>query len=90
MSVCDVIGLFTKCGGMKQSKDLGLDVRRELKEANEDLLKDVKVYSSSEGRVISTASTFSCVFLETTEPPEIAISKEMLDDSNSAKVYLTI
>jgi inositol hexakisphosphate/diphosphoinositol-pentakisphosphate kinase len=32
-------GLFTSCGGLKQSKDLGNDVRKELIKANGDLLK---------------------------------------------------
>jgi hypothetical protein len=65
-------------------------VRQELLKENEDLLKDVKVYSSSEGRVISTALTFSCVFLDKKELPEgfVAISKEMLDDSQTAKEQL--
>ena len=55
---------------------------------NRSLLDDVKMYSSSERRVLSTAHIFAEKFLEIDLSPAkdlITISKEMLDDSNAAK-----
>lgn len=48
------------------------------------------MFSSSEGRVIATASTFCREFLDNYEQPDIVVSKEMLDDSNNAKHQLDI
>jgi hypothetical protein len=79
-------GEFTH-GGKHQSKDLGENLRKDLRIINKSLLEDVKVYTSSERRVIATAEIFVKSFLDLPELPEnlISINKEMLDDSNAAK-----
>ncbi|TPX35766.1 hypothetical protein SmJEL517_g02006 [Synchytrium microbalum] len=82
-------GEFTH-GGQLQSQDLAENYRKDLLIINRSLLDDVKMYSSSERRVLSTASIFSKAFLalesESAIPADlITISKEMLDDSNAAK-----
>lgn len=58
--------------------------------SNGDLLEDVKVFSSSESRVVATATTFTKEFLGRDIPEDfIFITKEMLDDSNAAKVFFS-
>ncbi|TPX39866.1 hypothetical protein SeMB42_g06213 [Synchytrium endobioticum] len=79
-------GEFTH-GGQLQSQDLAENYRKDLLIINRSLLDDVKMYTSSERRVISTADIFARVFLDVASPHEdlITVSKEMLDDSNAAK-----
>ncbi|KAJ3211681.1 hypothetical protein HDU67_004360, partial [Dinochytrium kinnereticum] len=79
-------GEFTH-GGKHQSKDLGENLRKDLRIINKALLEDVKVYSSSERRVIATADIFVKAFLDIPQIPDtlMTVSKEMLDDSNAAK-----
>ncbi|KAJ3279977.1 hypothetical protein HK104_001024 [Borealophlyctis nickersoniae] len=79
-------GEFTH-GGLHHSKDLGENLRKDLRIINKELLEDVKVYASSERRVLATADIFCRAFLAVeTLPDDFAtVSKEMLDDSNAAK-----
>ncbi|KAJ3034578.1 hypothetical protein HDV00_004941 [Rhizophlyctis rosea] len=79
-------GEFTH-GGLHQSKDLGENLRKDLLIVSKELLEDVKVYTSSERRVLATADIFCRAFLGVDSLPEnyAVVSKEMLDDSNAAK-----
>ncbi|KAI8849269.1 histidine phosphatase superfamily-domain-containing protein [Chytridium lagenaria] len=79
-------GEFTH-GGKHQSKDLGENLRKDLRIINKALLEDIKVYSSSERRVMATADIFVKAYLDIPQLPDglITVSKEMLDDSNAAK-----
>ncbi|KAJ3239711.1 hypothetical protein HDU78_002711 [Chytriomyces hyalinus] len=73
--------------GQHQSKDFGENLRKDLKIINRALLEDLRIYSSSERRVIATAETTTKALLDQTTLPDdlIKINKEMLDDSNAAK-----
>jgi hypothetical protein len=79
-------GLFTH-GGFSQSKDLGENLRTDLNIINRELTQNIKVFSSSEKRVIDTADVFCRAFLDTKELDSslIYVTREMLDDSNAAK-----
>lgn len=79
-------GEFTH-SGLYHSRDLAQNLRKDLLIINKNLLEDVKVFTSSERRVIATADTFCKAFLNTLDiaPDFILVSKEMLDDSNAAK-----
>lgn len=89
--------LIVKWGGMithagvHQSKDFGENLRNDLQLINNEILQNVKVYSSSERRVIATAEVFIDVFHsfapDSTQNP-ITVSKEMLDDSFAAKTQM--
>jgi hypothetical protein len=84
-------GEFTH-SGLYHSRDLAQNLRKDLSIINKSLLEDVKVYTSSERRVIATADTFCKAFLDTHDiaPDFIMVSKEMLDDSNAAKDSLSL
>lgn len=79
-------GLLTH-GGHFHSNDLGITLRKDLNIVHKKLLDNVKVYCSSEMRVIATADTMCKALLAVTDLPAdfLIIRKEMLDDSNAAK-----
>ncbi|KAJ3172012.1 hypothetical protein HDU88_006824 [Geranomyces variabilis] len=79
-------GEFTH-GGRHQTKEIGENYRKDLMIINKDLLDDVKIYSSSEQRVIATADFFVRSFQHLSNVPDdaLVVSKEMLDDSNAVK-----
>lgn len=70
-----------------QACDLGETTRQNTELFNKDALKNVKVYSSSERRVVLSAQLWACSFLQVDELPDdfITIRKDLLDDSNAAK-----
>ncbi|KAI8813350.1 histidine phosphatase superfamily-domain-containing protein [Cladochytrium replicatum] len=85
-------GEFTH-GGLHQSKDLAENLRKDLKIINRALLDDVKVYSSSERRVLATSEVFASIFMGIVgdlPPGTISVQKEMLDDSNAAKEQMEV
>ncbi|ODV63470.1 inositol polyphosphate kinase VIP1 ASCRUDRAFT_30386 [Ascoidea rubescens DSM 1968] len=70
-----------------QATDLGETFRQDIKLLNKDALKNVRVYSSSERRVVTSAQIWACSFLEADMLPDdfLRIRKDLLDDSNAAK-----
>ncbi|KNE72529.1 hypothetical protein AMAG_20534 [Allomyces macrogynus ATCC 38327] len=97
-------GWWGACGAGREnvrrdSKDLGENLRKDLRLINRELLQDVVVYSASEQRVVQTAKVFMEAFLDgdaaasaidgdppgTPVLPPIEVRKDMLDDSNAAK-----
>lgn len=70
-----------------QSQELGENLRADLLLMNRDALEDLKVFSSSERRVTTSAQIWTAAFLNTKEiPPNyVHIRKDLLDDSNAAK-----
>lgn len=83
---CSYICVY-RHSGLHHTRDLGLNLRKDLSIINRMLLEDVKVFTSSERRVIATADIFCKSFLKLSEmdPQFIKVAKEMLDDSNAAK-----
>ncbi|KAI7904111.1 histidine phosphatase superfamily-domain-containing protein [Cokeromyces recurvatus] len=79
-------GEFTHAG-LHQSRDLGENLRKDMKILNKHIMDDIKIWSSSERRVRATADVFTRYFLGRPESIEgvISESKYLLDDSNSAK-----
>lgn len=70
-----------------QASDFGEQMGQNIKLLSRDALKDVKVYTSSERRVIASAhlATCSMLGLETLPDDFLIIRKDLLDDSNAAK-----
>lgn len=68
-------------------RELGDHLRTDLNLLHKELLTNVKIFSSSELRVIATAETFCQALLDQPTIPSdlVKITKEMLDDSNAAK-----
>ena len=91
--VIDKLQLIVKWGGEPthsaryQAQDVGENMRADLLLMNKEALENVRVFSSSERRVTTSAQIWAASFLDQKEVDEsiIKIRKDLLDDSNAAK-----
>lgn len=70
-----------------QATDVGEQFRQDIQLLNKAALDDVRVFTSSERRVVASAQLFSKSFLAEDELPDdfLKVRKDLLDDSNAAK-----
>ncbi|KAI8323080.1 hypothetical protein GQ54DRAFT_316858 [Martensiomyces pterosporus] len=72
--------------GIVQSQDLAENMRKDLLLINRHLLDDVKIYSSTERRVLSTVSSYGGAFFDGAKfMDRVEVRSDMLDDSTVAK-----
>ncbi|OAP60253.1 hypothetical protein AYL99_05255 [Fonsecaea erecta] len=91
--VLDKLQLVMKWGGEPthsaryQAQDLGTNMRDDFKLLNKEVLDDVRIFTSSEKRVKTSAQIWTAAFLDRQDLPEdfIRVRKDLLDDSNAAK-----
>lgn len=95
--IVEKVQLILKWGGEPthsakyQATDVGEQLRQNIKLLNREALKDVKVFTSSERRVITSAQLSTMALLgldkdnETLPDDFLIIRKDLLDDSNAAK-----
>lgn len=91
--IIDKMQLVMKWGGEPthsaryQSQELGMNMRDDLKLLNKEVLNNVRVFTSSEKRVKTSAQIWAASFLgrEDLAESEIKVRKDLLDDSNAAK-----
>ena len=70
-----------------QAKDLGEQMRQDFDLLNKSILQNIKIFSSSERRVLLSAQIWASALFSEDEigSDEINIRKDLLDDSNAAK-----
>lgn len=91
--IIDKMQLVMKWGGEPthsaryQSGDLGANMRDDWKLLNRSVLDDVRVFTSSEKRVKTSAHFYTTAFVDQQDLPNdfIQVRKDLLDDSNAAK-----
>lgn len=91
--VVDKVQFILKWGGepthsaRHQATDVGEQLGQYVKLLNREALNDVKVYTSSERRVIASAHLATCSMLGLEDLPDdfLIVRKDLLDDSNAAK-----
>ncbi|KIW85200.1 hypothetical protein Z517_00590 [Fonsecaea pedrosoi CBS 271.37] len=91
--VLDKLQLVMKWGGEPthsaryQAQDLGTNMRDDFKLLNKEVVDDVRIFTSSEKRVKTSAQIWAAAFLDRQDLPEdfIQVRKDLLDDSNAAK-----
>ncbi|AAS52766.1 AER082Wp [Eremothecium gossypii ATCC 10895] len=70
-----------------QAQELGEQMRQDFDLLNKNILRNIKIFSSSERRVLASAQLWAMALFGADElgSDEISIRKDLLDDSNAAK-----